>query len=77
MSEKPKKQPFLYPHQKEAIPKMFNGCILNGGTGSGKSRTGIYYYFHKNGGDVDDDGNYIPMRPKPPDMYIITTAKKK
>ena len=77
--EKPKKQPFLYPHQRQAIDKMFTGCILNGGVGSGKSRTGIYYYFHTYGGSIDDDGNYIPMRykPKPPDLYIITTAKKR
>jgi hypothetical protein len=58
---------------------MFTGCILNGGTGSGKSRTGIYYYFHKYGGSITDDGEYIPMRhkPKPPDLYIVTTAKKR
>ena len=35
--------PFLYPHQKDAIKKMFNGCVLNGTVGSGKSRTGLYY----------------------------------
>ena len=76
---KKKRQPFLYKHQKEAIPKMFNGCILNGGTGSGKSRAGLYYFFEKNGGLIDDDYNYTPMRqkPKPPDLYIITTAKKR
>lgn len=67
---------FLYPHQKEALKKMFNGCLLNGGTGSGKSRTGIYYFFSKYGGKIDKDG-YTPMRPNPPDLYILTTAKKK
>lgn len=67
---------FLYPHQKEALTKMFNGCLLNGGTGSGKSRTGLYYYFHKNGGDIKNQ-EYIPMRNNPPDLYILTTAKKK
>lgn len=72
------KKPFLYPHQKEAISKMRNGCILNGGVGSGKSRTGIYYYFNKYGGSIED-GEYIPMRlnPKPPDLYIISTPKKR
>lgn len=76
---KPKKQAFLYPHQREAIGKMFTGCILNGSTGSGKSRAGIYYYFQKYGGKIEDDWTYTPMRqiPKPPDLYIITTAKKK
>lgn len=74
-----KNRPFLYPHQRQAIDKMFTGCILNGGVGSGKSRTGIYYYFHKYGGTIDDDNNYTPMRhkPKPPDLYIISTAKKR
>ena len=69
------KQPFLYPHQKKAVEKMFNGCICNGGAGSGKSRTGLYYYFAKNGGSIDPD--YIPMKNKPQDLIIITTAKKK
>lgn len=71
-----KQQDFLYPHQKEALKKMFNGCLLNGGTGSGKSRTGIYYYFSKNGGRIEHQ-TYKPMRPHPPDLYILTTAKKR
>lgn len=67
---------FLYPHQKEALERMFNGCLLNGGTGSGKSRTGIYYFFQKNGGKFENQ-EYTPMRDNPPDLYILTTAKKK
>ena len=67
---------FLYPHQREALGKMFSGCILNGGTGSGKSRTGIYWYFSNYGGKIENK-KYTPMRPNPPDLYIITTAKKK
>ena len=55
---------------------MFNGCLLNGGTGSGKSRTDIYYYFSKNGGKIEKE-KYTPMRPNPPDLYILTTAKKR
>lgn len=69
-------KPFLYPHQEEALKKMFNGCLLNGGTGSGKSRTGLYYFFSKNGGSYDGR-TYTPMRGKPPDLYILTTAKKR
>lgn len=66
----------LYPHQWDALTKMKNGCILNGGVGSGKSLTSIAYYFFKNGG-IYSRGNYIPMPDSPPDLYIITTAKKR
>ena len=66
---------FLFSHQKDALTRMFNGCLLNGGTGSGKSRTGIYYFFQKNGGKIENQ-QYTPMRPTPPDLYIISTAKK-
>ena len=38
---------FLYDYQLRAVEQMKNGCILNGGTGSGKSRTALYYYFVK------------------------------
>lgn len=71
-------KPFLYPHQQEAVEKMFNGCVLNGTVGSGKSRVGLYYYFSKYGGSIVDQ-KYTPMRvnPKPPDLYILTTAKKR
>ena len=54
---------------------MKNGCILNGDIGSGKSRTGLYYYFKENGGSIDPD--YIPMKHKPKDLYMITTAMKR
>lgn len=66
---------FLMKHQKDAVKKMHNGCILNGGVGTGKSRTALYYYFMINGGSIDND-NYIPMT-DPCDLYIITTAKKR
>ena len=67
-------KPFLYPYQMDAVNKMSNGCILNGGVGSGKSRTGLYYYFKEQGGSIDPD--YIPMH-NPKDLYIITTAMKR
>lgn len=66
--------PFLYDYQMDAVEKMHNGCILNGGVGSGKSRTGLYYYFKEQGGSIDQD--YIPMK-NPKDLYIITTAMKR
>lgn len=65
---------FLRDYQMDAVNKMKNGCILNGGVGSGKSRTGIYYYFKKQGGSIDPD--YIPMK-NPKDLFIITTAMKR
>lgn len=68
------KTPFLYPYQMDAVKRMSNGCILNGGVGSGKSRTGLYYYFKENGGQMDP--KYIPMK-NPQDLYIITTAMKR
>ena len=67
-------KPFLYPYQMDAVKRMSNGCILNGGVGSGKSRTGLYYYFKEQGGSIDPD--YIPMK-NPKDLYIITTAMKR
>lgn len=72
--KKEKRKSFLYPHQKEALNRMFNGCVLNGTVGSGKSRTALYYYFSMYGGSIDPD--YVPMT-DPVDLYIITTAKKK
>lgn len=66
---------FLRDYQKDAVDKMRNGCILNGGVGSGKSRTGLYYYFKENGGSFANQ-NYVPMK-NPQDLYIITTAMKR
>lgn len=66
----------LKDEQKDALSRMKNGCILCGGTGSGKSITGIAYYYIEQGG-VIDDGGYIPMGDPPKDLYIITTAQKR
>lgn len=66
---------FLYDYQMDAVRRMKNGCILNGGVGSGKSRTGLYYYFQQQGGFIDS-GVYEPMK-DPKDLYIITTARKR
>ena len=52
---------------------MHNGCILCGGTGSGKSITGLAYYFIQNGGLL----NPMTKMNNPKDLYIITTAKKR
>ena len=55
----------LFPHQKEALEKLHSGSILCGGVGSGKSITGIAWYW-KN-----------VFLKKPADLYIITTARKR
>lgn len=72
------KKPFLYDYQMDAVNNMKNGCILNGGVGSGKSRTSLFYYFKEQGGWIDENG-FKPMRvkPRPKDLYIITTARKR
>ena len=64
---------FLYPYQYDAVKSMHNGCILNGGVGSGKSRTSLYYFWSKNGGDMD------PYREPNigQQLVIITTAMKR
>lgn len=69
----------LYDHQIDALKRMHNGCILNGGVGSGKSRTSLAYYFFriaKGKVSVNGKGTYAaPENPVP--LYIITTARKR
>jgi hypothetical protein len=50
------------PHQKKAVLEMRNGCILKGGTGSGKTATALAYY-----NDAEDVERLI----------VITTAMKR
>lgn len=74
--------PQLDDYQIEAMNKLKTGSILKGGVGSGKSRTGLAYYFCvKCGGIIDGkdrgyDSDYIPMT-NPKDLYIFTTARKR
>lgn len=75
MSQTKTNKPFLYDYQMEAVNKARNGCIFNGGVGTGKSRTGLFYYFKEQGGWIDENG-YRPMK-KPKNLYIITTAMKR
>lgn len=58
----------LFEHQKQALLKLHNGSILCGGVGSGKSITGIAYYFKT---------EVLAGKERKPDLYIITTARKK
>lgn len=52
----------LRPHQQDALERMFNGCILFGGVGCGKTLTAVAYYMK-----VEADA----------DVYVITTARKR
>lgn len=69
----------LYDYQLDAIKQMKNGCILNGGVGSGKSITALGYYYIQNGGSWEfmRGGDFEPMNDPPKDLYIITTARKR
>lgn len=64
----------LSDHQQKALTKMHNGCILCGGTGSGKSVTSLAYYFKGCGGQVIPT---IGKMKNPKDLYVITTARKR
>ncbi len=69
----------LYQHQIDALKRMKNGCILNGGVGSGKSRTSLaYYFFYILEGNmcINGKGAYAKPKYKTP-LYIITTARKR
>lgn len=66
----------LWDYQKDALTRMSNGCILNGGVGSGKSRTGLAYYYTLMGGHLEDDNGVKPSDFKMP-LCIITTARKR
>lgn len=57
----------LYPHQREAVQKMHNGCVLVGDVGTGKSRTALAYY---------EEAVWLSDGSGPL-LYIITTARKR
>lgn len=65
----------LYPYQKDALLKLRTGSILNGGVGSGKSITALAYYVKSVGGDAEKRS--LPRGCSLPDLYIITTARKR
>lgn len=65
----------LYDYQLDAINRMKIGCILCGGVGSGKSRTSLAFYYRLYGGQINTK-EYARMT-EPPDLYIITTARKR
>lgn len=69
----------LEDYQMEAVERMHNGCILKGGTGSGKTLTSLVYIFEK------VLGGETPIYPKhtyhrqmyDTPVYVITTSKKR
>ena len=71
----------MSPHQVEALDKIHNGCIVHGGTGSGKSRTSLAYYYVEHGGRIkviDEEWVELDGRMQHPrDLYVITTAQKR
>lgn len=69
----------LYENQKKAVKMLKPGSILQGGVGTGKSRTALAFYYEKIcGGKMPRTGSsdYRKMS-YPVDLYIITTAKKR
>lgn len=67
-------------NQREALNRLKSGSILVGGTGSGKSRTALaYYYIRECGGMIEAEEfnkKYTPRKKIVP-LYIITTAAKR
>lgn len=60
--------------QLKAVEKLKTGSVLCGGTGSGKSRTSLAYYYYK---VCDGDKDCPGVRDNPVPLIIITTAKKR
>jgi len=63
----------------DAIEKMHNGCILRGGTGSGKTLTSLVHVFEKilrGSSPLYPGHNYICPSVDIP-VYVITTPKKR
>lgn len=62
-------------NQRKAVSRLKSGSVLVGGTGSGKSRTALVYYFSKVcGGKIID--RFEEVKKHIP-LYIITTAAKR
>ena len=62
-------------NQRNAVSRLKSGSVLVGGTGSGKSRTALVYFFSKVcGGKIID--RFEEVKEHIP-LYIITTAAKR
>ena len=62
-------------YQLDAVYRLRDGCILCGDVGTGKSRTGLAYFYKEYGGSLTSSGHRLMQ--DPPGLYIITTAKKR
>lgn len=68
-------KPFkLRAHQRDAVRKLKNGSVLDGGVGTGKTFTALAYFVERVCGGTLDRSK--PMR-VPKKLVIITTAKKR
>lgn len=63
-------------HQLDAINKIKPGCILCGEVGSGKSRAALAWFYYRFGGRCLEK-KMVRMKGDIPELYIITTAKKR
>ena len=72
--------PMLYPFQERAVEDLDSGKILCGGVGSGKSITSLVYFLSKECrhkvGSNSYGNTYRPINGSP-DLFIITTARKR
>lgn len=71
----------LKDYQLAALDRVKNGCVLKGGVGSGKSLTGLAWYYIEMGGTKESlsgvsNFKVLPTRALGP-LYIITTARKR
>lgn len=64
----------LRPHQVKAVGELSNGKILCGGVGTGKTITGLAYFYTRVCDGVLNDLGSIKS---PRDIYVITTARKR
>jgi len=69
----------LEDHQIYAVEKMHNGCILKGGTGSGKTLTSLVYIFEKvlKGETPIYPGHTYHKPTIDIPIYVITTPRKR
>lgn len=70
----------LRPFQEECLANLSSGKVLTVGTGGGKSLMALYWYVSKNckyKKSHNQAGELFQLKKGSPDLYIITTAKKR